>query len=68
MTTLVALPAWHHGQILAAVATPLLVDLTGLPACQLPGTELTVAARLDAVLDTELDLRDWQAQERYAAA
>lgn len=42
--TLVALPAWRDGQILAPVATALLLQITGLRRQHLPGTRLTVAA------------------------
>jgi hypothetical protein len=66
-TALVSLAAWYHGQILAAVDTWELVAATGHRLPQLPGTWLTVAARLDAIMDEGLELRDWEPLQGQAS-
>ncbi|MEU1628273.1 hypothetical protein ABZ746_23670 [Streptomyces sp. NPDC020096] len=66
-TALVVLPAWHGGNVLARVATWELSRVTGRLRADLPGLTLSVLARLDALLDDQLDLHDWRIQERCAA-
>lgn len=59
-TALVTLSGWHHGQILVPVATWILTVATGRSLTDLPGTRLWVSARLDALLDNDLGLQDWE--------
>jgi hypothetical protein len=59
-TTLVTVSGWHHGQILAPVETWILTVAPGRSLAALPGTRLWVTARLDALLDTDLALQDWE--------
>jgi hypothetical protein len=63
-TTVIALPDWHSGEILVPVATSLLTHVARRPRVDLLGTWLTVAACLDAVVDTDLYLCDWQLRKQ----
>lgn len=63
-TTLVALPAWFNGQILAPVETWVIMMATGRTRETLPGTELWVGARLDARTEADLALQDWEPSEQ----
>lgn len=57
---LLSLPEWFQGVVLARALTSELVRATGRTREQLRGAALTVAARLDAAAEDELDLRDWR--------
>ncbi|MEU7028991.1 hypothetical protein AB0A60_20160 [Streptomyces sp. NPDC046275] len=48
---------WHHGQILAPVGMRVLTATGGQAV---PGSRYWVTGDLNAVLDTELALRDWE--------
>jgi hypothetical protein len=65
---LIALPGWLGGAVLAHVPTWELTLATSCRREDLPGTWLTVLARLNAVLEEDLDLHDWHAQAPRAAA
>lgn len=59
-TALVTLSGWHRGQILVPVETWILTVATGRSLKDLPGTRLWVSACVDALLDNDLALQDWE--------
>lgn len=63
-TTLVALPDWYGGQILAPVETFTLLEATGWNLEDLPGEQLWVTAQLTAATSGGLGLRDWSTYEK----
>lgn len=63
-TTLVALPDWYGGQILAPVDTLTLLEATGWNLEDLPGEQLWVTAQLTAATSGGLGLRDWSTYEK----
>ncbi|MGP4001445.1 hypothetical protein [Streptomyces sp. 8N706] len=65
---LIALPAWLGGQVLVHMPVGELAAVTGRLCDDLPGTRLTVLARLDALLEEDLELQDWRVQTRREAA
>ncbi|WP_371497141.1 hypothetical protein OG871_14285 [Kitasatospora sp. NBC_00374] len=62
-TSLVVLPSWRPA-IVVSVPTERLLASTGLAFEQLSGARLSVVINPDALHDRELDLRDWQAEDR----
>lgn len=58
-TTLLSLPAWFGGQLLAQVDTHTIHAATGLHRHDLPDVQLSVLARLDASTAEGLELKDW---------
>lgn len=59
-TTLLSVEGWFGGQILAPADTGIIETATGKPRQDLPGTQLSVMARLAARSAEELDLRQWK--------
>ncbi|MCM2393905.1 hypothetical protein [Streptomyces albipurpureus] len=58
-TTLVSLAAWYGGQVLVPVETWVITVATDKRLRDLPGTELSVRARLSARTEAGLALEDW---------
>ncbi|MHA6756971.1 hypothetical protein [Streptacidiphilus sp. PAMC 29251] len=59
-TAFVTLDTWRRAQVLVPVSLTVLRRSTGLPDRALQGALLSVEVRLGALLDTELEARDWQ--------
>ncbi|WP_377271299.1 helix-turn-helix domain-containing protein [Peterkaempfera sp. SMS 1(5)a] len=65
-TSFAVVPQWRSA-IAVPVATQELLTATGLSYAELPGTELTVVIRADALHDRDLDAADWECPGREHA-
>ncbi|GGU62313.1 hypothetical protein [Streptomyces lavendofoliae] len=60
ITTLLSIPDWYGGQILATVDTWIIESATGIPCHRLPDTQMWVMADLTARTSEDLRLGGWR--------